>query len=119
MLSSPFRHLPFHAGIQLAGAALVLSMIMTPANAQSTPQEATTAAQDSVSLASVPANVFSKKRSREVLATQVLLDRLRFSPGVIDGYGGGNTARAVKAYQRANRHQHGGRHEPESRRCDD
>ncbi len=101
MLSSPFRHLTFHGGIQLAGAALGLSMMMTPANAQSTPQQATTAAQDSVSLASVPAHVFSKKRSREVLATQVLLDRLRFSPGVIDGYGGGNTARAVKAYQRA------------------
>jgi len=51
-------------------------------------------------MASLPDQVFSKKRSRDVLAAQVMLDRARFSPGVIDGYGGGNTARAVKAYQR-------------------
>ncbi len=30
-----------------------------------------------------------------------MLDRLRFSPGVIDGLGGENTARAVRAYQGA------------------
>lgn len=31
----------------------------------------------------------------------MLLDRARFSPGVIDGYGGGNTRRAIESYQRA------------------
>ncbi|MDQ3482700.1 MAG: hypothetical protein M3448_04755, partial [Pseudomonadota bacterium] len=98
MLSRPLRHLPFHPGTQLAGAALGLSLMMAPANAQPTAQQPTTAAQVSVSLASLPDHVFSEKRSREVFATQVLLDRARFSPGVIDGYGGGNTARAVRAY---------------------
>ena len=51
---------------------------------------------------SVPASVFSGDRSPQVLAAQVLLDRSRQSPGVIDGYMGGNTARAIRAYQRAN-----------------
>jgi len=102
MLSRPLRHLPFRAGTQLTGAALGLSLMMAPASAQSTPQQATTAAQASVPLASLPDHLFSGKRSREVFATQVMLDRARFSPGVIDGYGGGNTARAVKAYQRTN-----------------
>ena len=101
MLSRPLRLLPYHPGIQLAGAALGLSLMMAPANAQSTSPQPATAVQASISLASLPDHVFSEKRSREVFATQVLLDRARFSPGVIDGYGGGNTARAVRAYQRA------------------
>jgi len=103
MLSRSLRQLPFHAGTQFAGATLALFLMTAPsyAQAQSTPQQATTAAQASESLASVPDHVFLKKRSREVFAAQVMLDRLRFSPGVIDGYGGGNTARAIKAYQRA------------------
>ncbi len=105
MVSRPLRHLPFHAATHFAGAALGLSLVMTPANAQPTQGQAPTtappSAPPSVSLASLPDKLFSRKRSREVLATQVMLDRARFSPGVIDGYGGGNTARAVKAYQRA------------------
>lgn len=54
-----------------------------------------------VSLSEVPQAIFSGRRSRDVLAAQVMLDRARFSPGVIDGLAGGNTSRAVRAYQRA------------------
>ncbi|WP_243406045.1 L,D-transpeptidase [Sphingosinicella sp. YJ22] len=45
---------------------------------------------------------FAGARSRDVLAVQILLDRSRHSPGVIDGLSGGNTERAIRAYQRAN-----------------
>lgn len=65
----------------------------------------TLSAQDSVSLSlpdSVPSDVFSGQRSKDVLTAQVLLDRSRFSPGVIDGYTGENTRRAIRAFQREN-----------------
>ena len=63
------------------------------------------AAQDLVSLTlpdSAPAGLFSGPRSRDALVAQVLLDRAHFSPGVVDGIMGGNTRRAISAYQRAN-----------------
>jgi len=37
-----------------------------------------------------------------ILGAQVLLDRLGFSPGVIDGAGGSNFAKALRGYQEAN-----------------
>ncbi len=37
-----------------------------------------------------------------MLAAQVLLDHSGHSPGVVDGMTGGNTVRAIKAFQRAN-----------------
>ena len=40
------------------------------------------------------------ERDVEKLAVQVMLDRTRHSPGVIDGYGGGNTDRAIRAFRR-------------------
>ena len=55
-----------------------------------------------------PADARKGKRSdaahadkRSPLALQVALDRVRFSPGPIDGRLGGNTKRAIKAFQRA------------------
>ena len=63
------------------------------------------AAQDVASLSlpdSAPSGIFSGSRTRDALAAQVLLDRANFSPGVIDGIMGGNTTRAIRAYQRAN-----------------
>ncbi|KNH03358.1 Protein ERFK/SRFK [Qipengyuania citrea LAMA 915] len=36
-----------------------------------------------------------------MLAAQVMLDRSRHSPGVIDGYMGGNTMRAIQHFRRA------------------
>lgn len=51
--------------------------------------------------AAVPEAAFTGSRSRVVLAAQVLLDRSRHSPGVIDGYMGGNTLRAINHYRRA------------------
>lgn len=49
----------------------------------------------------IPESVFSGQRSPRVMMVQVLLDRSRHSPGVVDGYHGGNTRRAIRAYQRA------------------
>ena len=51
---------------------------------------------------SAPSDLFSGARSPTILAVQILLDRARHSPGVIDGMMGGNTRRAIEAYQRAN-----------------
>lgn len=42
------------------------------------------------------------KRELRTIAVQVLLDRSRHSPGVIDGYMGANTRRAIRYYRKAN-----------------
>ncbi len=41
-------------------------------------------------------------RSKKIVAVQVMLDRSRHSPGVIDGREGGNTDRAIEYYREAN-----------------
>ncbi len=46
--------------------------------------------------------LFTGARTRDVLAAQVLLDHSGHSPGVVDGVLGGNTVRAIKAFQRSN-----------------
>lgn len=50
----------------------------------------------------VPQSAFSGSRSRDILIAQVLVDRSHHSPGVIDGYDGGNTRRALRAFEEAN-----------------
>ena len=65
----------------VAGAAVVGLLAMT-ANARQHPSEPNTA------------------RSLETLAIQVLLDRMQFSPGEIDGTEGLNTQNAVAAFER-------------------
>ncbi|MEP7316057.1 MAG: L,D-transpeptidase family protein [Sphingomicrobium sp.] len=82
--------------IGVAGAAMVASQ----GYAQEVPQQPAATARPFVDT-EIPEGVFSGKRSRDVFLVQVLLDRAHFSPGEIDGYSGGNTTRAVKAWQRA------------------
>ncbi len=41
------------------------------------------------------------ERDMEMIAVQVMLDRGRHSPGVIDGLGGGNTDRAIQYYRKS------------------
>lgn len=95
------NHCNFRGSLRLACAALGLSALNSQASAQSGLPLAVAGAA-SVSLASLPDRVFSERRSRDVLAAQVMLDCAHFSPGVIDGLSGGNTARAVKAWQWSN-----------------
>ena len=40
-------------------------------------------------------------RTTQMIAVQTMLDRSRHSPGVIDGYGGANTDRAIRYYRKA------------------
>lgn len=42
------------------------------------------------------------ERDTQMIAVQVMLDRSRHSPGVVDGYMGGNTKRAIRYYRKAN-----------------
>lgn len=51
---------------------------------------------------SVPEGAFKGARTEKTLIVQVLLDRSPWSPGIIDGYPGGNTTRAVRAFKAAN-----------------
>jgi lipoprotein-anchoring transpeptidase ErfK/SrfK len=78
-------------------AALVVSVVWlalapAPAAAQNLSREAVNEAQLGGKAGSEDAALLIK--------AQVLLDRARFSPGVIDGRTGGNTERAIKAFQR-------------------
>lgn len=102
ILIRPHSHASVRRGLRLACAAVGLSLMASQANGQSTPQPPATIAEVPVERASPADLVFSGKRSADVFAAQVMLDRARFSPGVIDGLGGGNTSRAASDYQRSN-----------------
>jgi lipoprotein-anchoring transpeptidase ErfK/SrfK len=74
--------------------AIAASLSAQPLNQDAT---ASTAPADPVQrLHSLP------NRSPKVVEVQVLLDRVRHSPGVIDGIMGDNTRRAIRAYRAAN-----------------
>ena len=75
----------------------LIMLIIAPTIAVAAPTAA--AAQGSASLSAD--RQLSGARSHDVLAAQVLLDRSRHSPGVIDAMMGGNTRRAIEAFQRA------------------
>jgi lipoprotein-anchoring transpeptidase ErfK/SrfK len=82
--------------ILLACTASLLTL-SAPASAQEQEEQASSARFE----ADVPDSAFSGERSRRMMAAQILLDRAGHSPGVIDGYGGGNTSRALRAFEKA------------------
>lgn len=85
----------------LSLSAVVLALSFTPANVQAqdtTPKPASGASF----VVTTPGDLFSGSRTRQMLEAQILLDGAGHSPGVIDGYGGGNTARGIAAFERNN-----------------
>lgn len=93
-----YRHFPL--GSALSALALIIA-VPVPSHAAS--QASSEASGFQLRLPSgIPEQVFAKSRSKEVLAAQILLDRTRHSPGVIDGYIGGNTRRAIRYYRQEN-----------------
>ena len=64
------------------------------------PARSATLDRDSVNNADLSAKD-EKPVSPAMIKAQVLLDRARFSPGVIDGHGGENVQNAIKAFEKA------------------
>lgn len=83
-------NLKYPLPLAIAAAAIAAASPLAAANAQFDITQ------------SAPAALFADERDPTVLAVQILLDHSRHSPGVVDGYMGGNTRRAIRAYQRAN-----------------
>ncbi|WP_343343159.1 L,D-transpeptidase [Sphingomicrobium sp. XHP0239] len=81
---------PLRSALGMTAAALLFAA--NPSAAQSLPDGAWGGSAPSL----------SGERQSATLAAQILAARLHHSPGVIDGYPGGNTARAIEAFQSAN-----------------
>jgi lipoprotein-anchoring transpeptidase ErfK/SrfK len=90
------------AGFAGALALVCLNLMTAPVMAQ---DNRSASSQDEPSLSvSLPDGISASdlgKRDPQMIAIQTMLDRSRHSPGVIDGYGGGNTDRAIASYKRA------------------
>ena len=90
--------------------ALAALSLAAPTFAQDSQSSASQQSQSSQSSSeaidfSLPDGVDAKalgSRDVRVIAVQTMLDRSRHSPGVIDGYTGGNTNRAIRFYRKAN-----------------
>lgn len=78
-----------------------VTLASAPAYAQSTPGSKPPSSL-SVSFPDGVTQDMLGSRQKQVIAVQVMLDRSRHSPGVIDGYMGGNTRRAIGYYRQAN-----------------
>jgi lipoprotein-anchoring transpeptidase ErfK/SrfK len=81
-----------------ATSALILLLAVFP-NTQARASEVLTA--DDINHASFDGEV-SEERNPLAMRLQVMLDRAHFSPGVIDGFTGGNTDKALRAYAQEN-----------------
>lgn len=93
------------ACINFVAFAALPTVIPVPSLAQgSEDSQASSISQSSLSV-TIPEGVTKEmlgKRTLETIALQVMLDRSRHSPGVIDGYMGSNTRRAIRYYRQAN-----------------
>jgi lipoprotein-anchoring transpeptidase ErfK/SrfK len=79
-----------------AASTLILLLALFPVGLAHSAERFTA---DDINSASFDGEV-SEERNPVAMRLQVMLDRVHFSPGVIDGFTGGNTDKALQAYAR-------------------